>query len=60
MKLILEKLGPQVVLDAKMIFNAKVDGWKAKDFHSKCDLQGPTLSIMKIKDGPVIGGFTTA
>jgi hypothetical protein len=48
------------VIDAKMIFNAKVDGWKAKDFHKKCDLQGPTISLIKIKEGPVIGGFTTA
>ena len=59
MKTIFEKLGPHLV-DAKMIFNAKEDGWKAKDFHKKCDLQGPTISFIQIKDGPIVGGFTTA
>ena len=43
-----------------MIYNAKDDGWRAKDFHKKCDSQGPTISLIKIKDGPIIGGFTTA
>jgi hypothetical protein len=42
-----------------MIYNAREDGWKAKDFHKKCDRKGPTVSITKVKDGPCIGGFTT-
>ena len=43
-----------------MIFNARRDGWKAKDFHENCDLKGPTLSLVQVKNGPCIGGFTTA
>jgi hypothetical protein len=43
-----------------MIFNARRDGWTAEDFHEKCDGQGPTISFIQIKDGPCIGGFTTA
>ena len=31
-RFIIEKLGPHLV-GAKMIFNARKDGWKAKDFH---------------------------
>jgi hypothetical protein len=54
-----EKLGPHLV-GAKMIFNARRDGWKAKDFHENCDLKGPTLSLVQVKNGPSIGGFTTA
>jgi hypothetical protein len=42
-----------------MIYNGKEDGWKAKDFHKKCDMKGPTVSFMQIENGPCIGGFTT-
>ncbi len=35
-------------------------GWKAKKFHSRCDNKGPTLCLMKIKEGDCIGGFTKA
>ncbi len=42
-----------------MIFNARIDGWSAQDFHESCDGKGPTISFIQIKDGPCIGGFTT-
>ena len=41
-----------------MIYNGREDGWKAKDFHKKCDRKGPTVSFIQIQDGPCIGGFT--
>jgi hypothetical protein len=28
------------------------------DFHKKCDLKGPTIILITIKDGPCIGGYT--
>lgn len=28
------------------------------DFHKKCDLKGPTIILIRIKDGPCIGGYT--
>ena len=31
-----------------------------KDFHSRCDKKGPTISLFKVKDGDCIGGFTKA
>ncbi len=43
-----------------MIFDSKKDGKRAEDFHEKCDGRGPTVSFIQIKDGPCIGGFTTA
>lgn len=43
-----------------MIFNARQHGWKAKDFHEYCDGKGPTVSFIQVKNGPCIGGFTTA
>lgn len=56
---IVEQLGPHFV-EAKMIFNARNDGWKASNFHEKCDGQGATVSFIQIKNGACIGGFTTA
>jgi hypothetical protein len=32
----------------------------AKDFHDKCDDKLNTVSLLQIKDGDCIGGFTTA
>jgi hypothetical protein len=40
------------------IYRGSRDGWKAKDFHSKCDDATPTITLMRVKDGPCIGGFT--
>ena len=31
-----------------------------KDFHERCDDKGPTISLLKIKDGDCIGGYTKA
>lgn len=31
-----------------------------KDFHSRCDNIGPTISLFQVKDGDCIGGFTNA
>jgi hypothetical protein len=31
-----------------------------KDFHSRCDNKGPTISLFKILDGDCIGGYTKA
>ena len=31
-----------------------------RDFHSRCDKKGPTISLFKVKDGDCIGGFTNA
>ena len=57
-RFLIKSLGPHLI-DVQMIYNAREDGWKAKDFHKKCDRKGPTVSITKVKDGPCIGGFTT-
>ena len=34
-------------------------GWMAKDFYSRA-AKGATIMLMKLKDGPCIGGFTKA
>ena len=43
-----------------LIYSGSVHGWMAKDFHSRCDNKGPTISLFKIKNGDCIGGYTAA
>ena len=43
-----------------MLYRGSDHGWKRKDFHDRCDKKGPTISLFKVKDGDVIGGYTTA
>jgi len=42
----------------KLIYKASRDGFKASDFHSKCDFQSGTLTVIKSESGNVFGGFT--
>ena len=41
------------------IYQATVDGWDPKDFHSACDQRGATLTIMKDTNNNIFGGYTT-
>ncbi len=43
-----------------MLYRGSDHGWEWEDFHSRCDNKGPTISLFKIKDGDVIGGYSTA
>ena len=43
-----------------VLYCGSMHGWTANDFHSKCDDKGSTLSLFRIKNGDVIGGFTNA
>ncbi len=43
-----------------MLYRGSDHGWYYVDFHSRCDNKGPTISLFKIKDGDVIGGYTKA
>ena len=43
----------------KLIYKAKRDGFRGRNFHSQCDTRGPTMTIIKSKgDGYVFGGYT--
>ena len=41
----------------KICYRASVDGWKAEDFHRKCDGVGPTVTLVKC-GRYVFGGYT--
>ena len=43
----------------RLLFRASRDGFAAKNFHSKCDNKGPTLTIVK-SGSSIFGGFTEA
>jgi len=46
-------------LVTSLLFRGSQHGWEEEDFHSCCDDKSPTITLFKIKDGDVIGGFTT-
>ncbi len=41
-----------------LIYRGSRDGHYAKDFHSKCDLIGPNITLIKTKKNYIFGGFT--
>ena len=59
-KLFLNKLLSNKRLVTVLLYRGSDQGWMFKDFHSRCDHKGPTISLFKIKDGDCIGGYTTA
>jgi len=44
----------------KLLYRGSKDGFKSKDFHSKCDGHKSTIVVIKIKNGDIIGGYTSA
>jgi len=42
------------------LYRGTRDTFTAPKFHELCDNKGPTLSIIKSKDGKVFGGYTSA
>jgi hypothetical protein len=52
---ILGWLGKQANLE--LVYRASHDGWRTKDFHSKCDNQGATVTVIKSTGGYVFGGY---
>ena len=44
----------------KKIYDATIDGWRAKDFHRCCDKKGWTLTIVETTKSFIFGGFTKA
>jgi hypothetical protein len=58
-KLFLLKLLGNKRLKTKNLYRGSIHGWKAEDFHSRCDGKRPTISLFKVKGtGDCIGGYT--
>jgi BTB/POZ domain-containing protein KCTD9 len=45
-------------LKLNLLYKAKRDGFKTKDFHSRCDDKEPTISVIKSEHGKTFGGLT--
>jgi hypothetical protein len=43
-----------------LLYRGSDHGWTGKDFHSRSDSKGATISLFKVKGGDCIGGFTKA
>jgi hypothetical protein len=57
---LLKLLGNKLLVTS-LLYSGSIHGWKFKDFHSRCDRKGPTISLFKIKyGGDCIGGYTNA
>ena len=52
-------INPSKLLTFKLIFTASINGVSAKDFHKYCDGKGPTVTIVKAKNGHIFGGYVT-
>lgn len=42
-----------------MAYRASLHGWDPKEFHSRCDHIGATLSFYQVRYGPCIGGYAS-
>ena len=41
----------------QLCYRASDDGWRAEDFHRKCDDVGPTVTLVKCESN-IFGGYT--
>ena len=44
--------------DLELLYQGSRDGWKASDFHAKCDNKGATITVIRSSDGFIFGGFS--
>ena len=43
----------------ELLWKGTRDGFKAKDFHTRCDKKGPTVTVIKSEHDKIFGGFTS-
>ena len=58
-KCLFNLLGDQQLVTT-LLYRGSDDGWELEDFHSRCDGKGPTITLLQVKDGDCIGGYTKA
>ena len=47
-KQFLKNLFQNKILETSLLYRASQDGWYARDFHSKCDNKGATVTLFKV------------
>lgn len=43
----------------RLLYKGSLHGFKAQNFHERCDSQGPTLSLISSENGREFGGFAS-
>ena len=52
-------INPNKSLQFQLIFTASINGDSCRNFHNICDGKGPTVTIVKGKNGHIFGGYVT-
>ena len=52
-------INPSKSLQFQLIFTASINGDGCNNFHKNCDGKGPTVTIVKGKNGYIFGGYVT-
>lgn len=58
LQLNLSTLLPDDLKFGERLYSGSNDGFKASDFHRKCDKKGKTFTIIRSQRGNIFGGFT--
>ena len=48
----------KTISNISLLYRGSRDGFKASDFHDRCNNKGETLTIIKSNDGYIFGGYT--
>ena len=59
MRIFLIKLLGNKPVTSTLLYSGHLHGWTYKDFHSRCDSKGRTVSLFQIQQGDCIGGYTS-
>jgi hypothetical protein len=59
MRAFLIKLLGNKPVTSTLLYSGHLHGWNYKDFHSRCDSKGRTVSLFQIEQGDCIGGYTS-
>lgn len=57
-KELIDLLGFPSTTKWKLLYSGQRDGYRANDFHTRCDSKSPTLTIIKSEYGNIFGGYT--
>jgi len=52
-------INPNLKMKAELLYRLSRDGNEYQTFHNLCDNKGATLTIFKLNDGNIMGGYTT-
>ena len=45
-------------IEWSLLFRATRDGFNRSIFHQLCNNKGPTITVARVKNGPLVGGYT--